>query len=279
MNFFRTTFTLCLAVGLGLTDLWAQASKTKEKPTASAKPTGAAGSGAVADPKRKADRDAALMRAINAGEKSEAAGEVFKRFLENKTAAEKLKLIVDPGKNSADVEKYCTTSPNREYKPLGVQILGTVAIPSRPGKMLFPYFVATDKNKSGFIVTVLETDQGFRVDWNTFAKGQDNSLGKFLKEKKSGSTISILLGISKGHIFSDAPAGGEAKWDAYNIDMPQAPEELDQPKFFVEKNSPTGQTLAKNLGWLKGHLCQVTLSFEGGDTPYLIGKSYEPYVK
>ena len=155
-------------------------------------------------------RAKAITRAITAQEKSEKAGVVFQKFIEG-TTEERVKLLAEPAKHGAEATKYFESSLNREFKPLSIQILGTVSPPSQPDRLFFPYFVATDKNQRGFVTVVLETSDGFKVDWNSFYRGHDFDLGGFLAEKKPGSTIVFLVGISKAHIFGDAPPGGEAK--------------------------------------------------------------------
>lgn len=250
----------------------------KPQPAAPAKPAegspGAARPGA-ADP----NRSKALVRAITAQEKSEKAGEVFRQFMEG-TAEERSKLVADPAKNSAEALKYFTESPNRDFKPLSIQILGTVTSPSVPDRVFFPYFVATDKNPMGFVTVVVETSEGFRVDWASFLRGHDLNLETFFSEKKSGSSVSALLGISRAHIFgSEGPAGGEAKFHAFTIEMPPPPLTEDPPKAYIEKDSDTGKLLASKLGWTRGHLCWLTATWEGGEKPLLKIKAYQPYAK
>jgi len=251
-----------------------------EKPTTirAAKPAGGQSAGApraAADP----NRAKALVRAITAQEKSEKAGEVFKQFMEG-TADERSKLVADPAKNSAEALKYFTESPNRDFKPLSIQILGTVTSPSVPDRVFFPYFVATDKNPLGFVTVVVETSDGFRVDWASFVRGHDLNLDAFFTDKKPGSSVSALLGISRTHIFGEeGPAGGEAKFHAFSVEMPPPPVTQDAPKAFVEKDSETGKLLASKLGWTRGHLCWLTVAWEGTGTPTLKIKAYQPYAK
>jgi hypothetical protein len=250
----------------------------KEPTAAPAKPTegqpGAARGGAADSNRRKA-----LVRAITDQEKSEKAGEVFKQFMEG-TAEERSKLVADPAKNSAEALKYFTESPNRDFKPLSIQILGTVTSPSVPDRVFFPYFVATDKNPLGFVTVVVETSEGFRVDWASFLRGHDLNLDTFFSEKKPGSSVSALLGISRAHIFgSEGPAGGEAKFHAFTVEMPPPPLTEDAPKAYVEKDSDTGKLLASKLGWTRGHLCWLTVTWEGGEKPLLKIKAYQPYAK
>lgn len=241
---------------------------------ADAPPAGPKRNGA-ADP----NRSKALVRAITAQEKSEKAGEVFKQFMEG-TAEERSKLIADPAKHSAEVLKYFTESPNRDFKPLSIQILGTVTSPSVPDRMFFPYFVATDKNPLGFVTVVVETADGFRVDWTSFVRGHDLNLDTFFSEKKPGSSVSALLGISRSHIFGDeGPAGGEGKFHAFTVEMPPPPVTQDAPKAFVEKESETGKLLGSKLGWTRGHLCWLTVAWEGDAKPLLKIKAYQPYAK
>ncbi|MGI8602643.1 MAG: hypothetical protein ACR2OZ_06540 [Verrucomicrobiales bacterium] len=219
------------------------------------------------------------MKSIETREKSELAGAVFKKFLEAKTADERLALVADAARHTADIQKYFESSPNRKFTPLTVQILGSVTSPSNPNVTLFPYFVATDKNKLGFVTVVIETRDGFKVDWPTFALGHDQSLEEFLTAKKAGDTKTFLVGIAKTHIFGDAPPGGEAKWAAYAIEMPMPREDLDPEKVFAEKESPVGRQLASRLGWAKGHLCRLTILVDGGNMPFLRATGYEPYAK
>lgn len=189
-------------------------------------------------------------------------------------------LVSDPAKNSAEALKYFTESPNRDFKPLSIQILGTVTSPSVPDRVFFPYFVATDKNPLGFVTVVVETADGFRVDWASFSRGHDSTLESFLNEKKPGSSLSALIGISRTHIFGDeGPAGGEDKFHAFSIEMPPPPLTEDAPKAFIEKESETGTMIASKLGWTRGHLCWLTIGWEGTSTPILKIKAYQPYAK
>lgn len=224
-------------------------------------------------------RNAAVLEALEAREKSERAGEVFRKFIEAKSAAERLPLILDSQKNAAAVKEYFSSSPNREFTPLAVQILGSVSSPSRPGQLMFPYFVATDKNKMGFLVMVVETAQGFKVDWPTFAQGHDHSLEEFLSARSPAAKQQFLLGIAKTHIFGEAPAGGDARWAAYSIEMPLPREDQDPAKIYVEKESKVGRELGEKLGWARGHLCFLTLTYMEGETPFLKAIGYEPYAK
>lgn len=256
-----------------------------QKSAAPAKNAGAAASGtggaAAASPEAPADpnRSKALVRAITAQEKSEQAGEVFKQFIEG-TPEQRAKLVADQAKYGAEALKYFKESPNRDFKPVSIQILGTVTSPSAPDRMFFPYFVATDKNLLGFVTVVVETKDGFKVDWNSFSRGHDQNLEKFLDEKKPGSSMVSLVGVSKTHIFGDGPPGGEAKNDAYSIEMPPPPALKDPAKAFVVKTSETGKQMSEKLGWSRGHLCWLTLSWEGSAAaPLLQIKAYQPYAR
>ena len=222
-------------------------------------------------------RALALTRAIAAQEKSEKAGSVFKQFIEG-PPAERVKAVAEPAKYGPEAAKYFESNPNRDFKPLGIRILGTVNSPSQPDRLFFPYFVATDKNRRGFVTVVIETVDGFKVDWNTFSRGHDVDLQTFLSEKKPGSTIVFLVGISKSHIFSEGPPGGEARNLAFTIDMPPGPIEEDPAKAFVDKASDVGKLMNAKLSWSPGHLCWLTLAFEG-DGPFLTIKAYQPYAK
>jgi hypothetical protein len=245
--------------------------------TSPAKP---AGSPSKSDPAAPGDpRNTAVMKAIETRERSEDAGAVFKQFLDAKTVEARLALILDPAKNGPALEKYFANSPNHNFKPMAVQILGSVSSPSAPDQTIFPYFVATDKNMMGFLTAVVQTKDGFKVDWPTFERGHDQSLEDFLAGKKQGEAKTFLLGIAKTHIFGDAPAGGEAKWTAYVIEMPLPREDQDPAKIFVEKESEIGRNLATKLGWAKGHLCFLTLVFDGGEKAFLKVTGYEPYAR
>lgn len=121
---------------------------------------------------------------------------------------------------------------------------------------------------------------GFRVDWTSFVRGHDLNLDTFFSEKKPGSSISALLGISRSHLFGDeAPAGGEDKFHAFTVEMPPPPVTQDAPKAIVEKDSETGKLLGSKLGWTRGHLCWLTVAWEGGAKPMLKIKAYQPYAK
>ncbi len=251
------------------------AAKTTPKP-APAPPTPTPAGGPT--PEQVQARNEAVTRLISAQEKSEEAGKVFRQFMEG-TPEARAKLVADAAAKGPEVLKYFKESPNREFSPLAIQILGTINSEAQPDRLFFPYYVATDKNPMGFVVVMLETKDGFKVDWNTFSRGHDQPLEQFLEEKKPGSALVALLGISKGHIFSDAPPGGEEKWSAYTLEMPP-PKVVDDPaKAFVETSSELGRTLKEKIGWSKGHLCWLTLNFEGKDQPYLKIKAYQPYAK
>lgn len=223
-------------------------------------------------------RNEALARMITAQEKSEEAGKVLRQFIEG-TPEERTKLVADAATNGPAVLKYFKESPNRDFEPLAVQILGTISSESQPDRLFFPYFIATNKNPMGFVVVMIETKDGFKLDWNTFSRGHDQDLEGFLEAKKPGSAMVSLVGISRGHVFSEAPPGGEEKWDAYVLDMPPPKAVDDLVKAFVEASSATGKTLRSKIGWSKGHLCWLTLGFEGGAQPYLTIKAYQPYAK
>ncbi len=220
-----------------------------------------------------------IVKAITTTEKSEKAGELFRKFLEAKGADDRMGMILDPDKNGESLKKYFASSPNREFRPLAVQILGTVTMPSQKDRLIFPYFVATDKNKLGFLTAVVETPDGFKVDWVNFSRGHDQSLEAFLDAKKIGDAKTFLVGISKTHAFGDQPPGGEAKYDAYGLEMPAPRNDGDPPVIFIEKASEAGKLLSAKLGWSKGHLCYLTLAYEGGDKPYLKARAYESYAK
>ena len=249
--------------------------KPKPAPEDDGPGPGANRAAATPDP----NRAKALVRAITAQEKSEKAGDVFRQFMEG-NPEQRSQLVSDPAKNSAEALKYFTESPNRDFKPLSIQILGTVTSPSVPDRVFFPYFVATDKNPLGFVTVVVETADGFRVDWASFSRGHDSTLESFLSEKKPGSSLSALIGISRTHIFGDeGPAGGEDKFHAFSIEMPPPPLTEDAPKAFIEKESETGTMIASKLGWTRGHLCWLTIGWEGTSTPILKIKAYQPYAK
>lgn len=238
--------------------------------------SGASGAKPAAPPAPGGDR---IVRAITTTEKSERAGELFRKFLEAKGAEDRMAMILDPAKNGEDLKKYFASSPNRDFRPLAVQILGTVTMPSRKDYLIFPYFVATDKNKLGFLTAVVETAEGFKVDWVNFARGHDQSLEAFLDAKKVGDAKTFLVGISKTHAFGDLPPGGEAKYDSYGLEMPAPRNDGDPPVIFIEKASEAGKLLATKLGWSKGHLCYLTLAYEAGGKPYLKARAYESYAK
>lgn len=247
-----------------------------KKPATPARPAGDKPTPAVPEAPAQA-RAKAIARAISAQEKSEKAGGIFKTFMEG-TTEERVKAVAEPTKYAAEATKYFESNPNRDFKPLSIQILGTVNSPSQPDRLFFPYFVATDKNRRGFVTVVLETADGFRVDWNTFYRGHDFNLETFLSEKTPGSSIVYLVGISKTHIFGEGPPGGEAKNLAYSIEMPPGLPDQDPVKTFVAKDSDIGKLMNEKLSWSRGHLCWLTLTFEGTG-PYLKIKAYQPYAK
>ncbi len=236
------------------------------------KPAGQPGA-AAGDPRQQQ----ALIKAIATKEKSEQAGNVFRKFLEGKTAEDRLGLVLEPEKNAESVKTYFASSPNREFTAQSVQILGSVSPPNNPALTIFPYFIATDKNSLGFITAVVETPKGFKVDWPSFMKGHDDSLEKFL-EKKSTTATTFLVGIEKTHVFGDN-AALEGKNIPLSIQMPPPVPGTDPTIVWVEKASAVGKTLDSKLGWAKGHLCFLTIAFEGGEKPVLRAKNYEPYAK
>ena len=215
--------------------------------------------------------------AKEAKEKSELAGKTYVGFVDAKNNAERLKWIQNASGLKTKMESYHDSHPNRAFKILDTVITGVGRRLNDPSKLVFPYYVATDKNPHGFLVLIYEEATGMKLSWEHFAYGQDYSLHDFttIKDKKPHE---FLAAIKRAHIFD--PTIPESKRDqlvAVKLDLPRVAR-VDKPIAYAKADSDIGRALIRALPWGKLQLCRITLQHDsaGRLTIHKYGKLAHP---
>lgn len=135
--------------------------------------------------------------------------------------------------------------------------------------------VITEANKGSFPMTVEETPDGFRTDWQAYVQFKDAHLQRFLDNPEigpngKGETKTFNVILRRAHDFTNNVPDKENKW-CYKIDAPV--DDLQGGFCHIPKYSKYGQELDAELKWLLLYFPIVDLRWETDpdhpDKPYV----------
>ncbi len=171
------------------------------------------------------------------------------------TVDELLPHIVDRERVEPAVREYYST---RRLEPL----LGTVVelqisarIPSRDVQA-HVFSVFHPEHERGFSVSAEATDEGYRVDWESYIQWRDRWLEKFLRQKGS-EPQELFVVLRRSHYFdSDVPTASDKL--CFQLTATRG----DEGTFaFTDRQSPAGRQLAETYAWQKMYFPVVELQW------------------
>ncbi len=129
------------------------------------------------------------------------------------------------------------------------------------------FLVTTPSQPNGFPVSIEDTEEGFRVDWDVFVQFNDNLLESFL-EDSSAPPATFFVVLRRGHFFGEEIPHLDEKL-CYRIISPISAE--TEQFAFIDTRSPVGETAAKTLSWGRTFRPVVRLEWirEGDAAPYV----------
>ncbi|MCW1926370.1 hypothetical protein OKA05_27715 [Luteolibacter arcticus] len=149
------------------------------------------------------------------------------------------------------MEAYHTDTPDGPTKTLSLTVDASHDDPEK-GTNLFTYRVGTETHPKGFPVAILQTPDGWKVDWETFVEFRDDHFRRFATGE--GSDIGAFHLVVRNTHYFGAPFSGIDKLTAFRVDPPLL--ERDQYAF-VPTGSELHKTLAAATEW--GHPCPAVL--------------------
>lgn len=146
-------------------------------------------------------------------------------------------------------------------------------------RQFYLFKVVTESNQGSFPMTVEETSEGLRTDWEAYVQFKDAHLQQFLSQPKvgkdgKGEVQAFNVILRRAHYFADDVPEKENKW-CYKIDAPV--DDLDGGFCFIPRFSKYGQQLDEKLQWLLLYFPIVELRWE--EDPKMPGKPYVRLMK
>ena len=149
------------------------------------------------------------------------------------------------------MEAYHATAPDGPTPMLSLRA-DAVDDTNKDGPRLLSYLVATEAQPAGFPVAVVETPDGWKIDWETFIEFRDDHFGRFAAGQGEDRGAFHVL-VRNTHYFGD-PFPGSDQLTAFRLDPPLP----DRNHYaFVPTGSDLHKTLAGATEW--GRPCAPVL--------------------
>lgn len=138
---------------------------------------------------------------------------LVKKFLEARTVDEALEFVRNPGVAESRMREFY---PDGKIEPVGLTTLNADSGMTMKGKRLS--VAVMTRNQGERFLGLVETSQGLKIDWESWAGWLELPWNKFLSSKPSTShifrvTLSAVDYYNFG--FSD-----ESKWQSYRLESP-----------------------------------------------------------
>ncbi|MEZ5299951.1 MAG: hypothetical protein R3F11_04685 [Verrucomicrobiales bacterium] len=191
--------------------------------------------------------------------------QALNQFLAAENWQERLKYCQEPQKVRPKVEAYYQKAPDGPVAVKAIDFQDTDKAPS--GYNFYLFFISTENVPEGFPVSVEDSADGFKVDWEAFVEFNDLLLDKFLSDPNSPADFFHVM-IKRKHFFGsdDDP---RKSLDSYWVEPPI-------PGYggyaFATPSTEIGRTLSEKLPW-------ESVSFPILELEWAKPKGGEPYVK
>jgi hypothetical protein len=159
--------------------------------------------------------------------------------------------VLHPAETTAKMEAYHATAPDG---PTAYTALRTNASDGdgENDARLLGYLVITESQPDGIPVALVETPDGWKVDWETFVEFRDDHFGRFAAGQ-GGETGAFHVLVRNTHYFGE-PFPGIEQLTAFRLDPPLP----DRNHYaFVPTGSELHKTLAGATEW--GRPCAPVL--------------------
>jgi hypothetical protein len=176
----------------------------------------------------------------------------LKAFLSAPDWQSRAKHVLHPERVSKKMEAYHADVPDGPTTALSLAVIDTSQDDAGKEAHLFTYLVGTETYPKGFPVVIVQTPEGWKVDWESFVEFRDDHFRRFAAGEGSDAGDFHLF-VRNFHYFG-APFPGSNKLTAFRVDPPMT--ERDQYAF-VTTGSDLHKTLAAATEW--GHPLPLVL--------------------
>ena len=175
----------------------------------------------------------------------------LKAFLSAPDWRARLKHSLFPEKVAVKMEAYYTETPYQPLAPASLKA-GIVHSDKEAGTKVAAYQITTETRPEAFTVAVMETAEGWKVDWEAFTEFHDDHFARFAAGEGS-ETGTFHLQVRNTHYFGDKFPGIE-NYTAFLLDPPMS----GRSKYgFVATGSDLHRSFAAAIGW--GEPCSCVL--------------------
>jgi hypothetical protein len=175
----------------------------------------------------------------------------LKAFLSAPDRATRAKHVLFPETVLAKMDAYHASAPDQATVPLSLR-RNDSNDSLESGEPLVTYLVATREIPDGFPVALVQTADGWKVDWESFVEFRDDHFGRFA-QGQGGDAGAFHLLVRNTHYFGP-PFKGSDRLTAFRVDPPLP----DRNQYaFVATGSELHKTLARSTEW--GRPCAPVL--------------------
>ena len=159
--------------------------------------------------------------------------------------------VLRPAETTPKLEAYHATAPDGPTAFVSLRADASRGGGEKDARLL-SYLVATAQNPDGYPVALIETAEGWKVDWETFIEFRDDHFGRFAAGQGSESGAFHVL-VRNTHYFGE-PFPGSDRLTAFRLDPPLP----DRNHYaFVATGSDLHKALAGATEW--GRPCAPVL--------------------
>lgn len=151
--------------------------------------------------------------------------------------------VLHPGETSPKMEAYHATTADGPTAYTSLRADASHGDGEKNARLL-SYLIATEALPDGFPVALVETPEGWKVDWETFVEFRDDHFGRFAAGQ-GGDAGDFHVLVRNTHYFGE-PFPGSGKLTAFRLDPPLP----DRNHYaFVPTGSDLHKTLAGVTEW------------------------------
>lgn len=151
--------------------------------------------------------------------------------------------VLHPAETTAKMETYHATTPDGPTAYASLRADASHGDGEKNARLL-SYLVITEALPDGFPVALVETPDGWKVDWETFVEFRDDHFGRFAAGQ-GGETGAFHVLVRNTHYFGE-PFPGSDQLTAFRLDPPLP----DRNHYaFVPTGSDLHKTLAGVTEW------------------------------
>lgn len=159
--------------------------------------------------------------------------------------------VLHPEETSPKMEAYHSTTPDGPTAYTSLRADASHGDGENKARLL-TYLILTEAQPDGFPVALVETPDGWKVDWETFVEFRDDHFGRFAAGQ-GGETGAFHVLVRNTHYFGE-PFPGSDQLTAFRLDPPLP----DRNHYaFVPTGSDLHKTLAGAIEW--GRPCYTVL--------------------